>query len=431
MLRKIPTSQLGLGMFVESMEGSWFKHPFWRSRFLLTDQEQLQQIVSSDVAHVTIDESRGQGLAISAERAPIMQSGKASVRSPKPIAAKARSPVARPRSYLRDVAKPTLKKLSPRERAAEVRKASGTIKRSKAAVMNMFEDARLGNSVKSKTMAPLVEQISKSVNIDPTIILNIARLKTKDEYTYLHSVAVCALMVNLARKMGAPEAQIQDIGMAGLLHDVGKTSIPDSILSKPGKLDEKEWVTVRNHPQRGHDILSASEGISDIALEVCLRHHEKMDGTGYPGKIPAGNLSIFTRMSAICDVYDAITSQRSYNSPLSASQALAKMQSWSGHFDQLILRNFIDSLGILPVGTLVRLNDDELAIVIGESPKDYSAPIVRSFYSLDKGCEITRKDIDTRRSRSRKVLSVEEPEKWGFSDWSTMSAELLSKPTAS
>ncbi|MEP3914791.1 MAG: HD-GYP domain-containing protein, partial [Parasphingorhabdus sp.] len=85
----------------------------------------------------------------------------------------------------------------------------------------------------------------------------------------------------------------------------------------------------------------------------------------------------------------------------------------------------------LPVGTLVRLNDDELAIVIGESPKDYSAPIVRSFYSLDKGCEITRKDIDTRRSRSRKVLSVEEPEKWGFSDWSTMSAELLSKPTAS
>lgn len=430
MLRKIRTNQLEPGMFIHSMEGSWFDHPFWRSRFLLNDREQIEQIVSSDVERVTIDESRGKKLLLSSETVAQPRAAKASARSPKSTRLQELSALARPRSYLREVAKPVFNRLSPRERAAEVRKATGTIKRSRAAVMALFEDARLGNSVKSRKLAPLVKQISRSVNVDPTIILNIARIKSKDEYTYLHSVSVCALMVNLARKMGFPEQQMHDIGMAGLLHDVGKTSIPASILSKPGKLDESEWNIIRNHPQRGHDILAASEGVSNIALEVCLRHHEKMDGTGYPGKISADNLSIFTRMSTICDVYDAITSQRSYNTPLSASEALAEMQSWSGHFDQLILRDFVDSLGILPVGTLVRLDQDELAMVIGESPSNYSAPIVRSFLSLEKDRKIVPKDIDIGRKRSRKLLAIEDPEDWGFSDWTSFSAELLSKPAA-
>lgn len=433
MLHKIKTNELELGMFVHSLEGSWFEHPFWRSRFLLSDAEQLETLISSDIDHVTIDDSKGKGAPLPLKDLPASQQTKAPQESPRPIRVKTpvveqnqmpmRSTLANP------IGSREFSPLSPRERAAEVRKASTTIKRSRTAVMNLFEDARLGNSVKSREMAPLVDRISASVSIDPSIILNMARLKTKDEYTYLHSVAVCALMINFARKLNLPEAQIHDIGMAGLLHDVGKTSIPDSILLKPGKLDEAEWTTVRNHPQRGHDVLSASEGVSDIALEVCLGHHEKMDGTGYPRRLPADDLSLITRMSSICDVYDAITSQRPYNTPLSASQALAKMQTWSGHFDKLIFRDFVDSLGILPTGTLVRLNQDELAIVIGESPSDFAAPIVRSFRSLDKDRAVIPQDIDTGISKSRKVLAVEDPEDWGFSDWSEFSASLLSKTT--
>lgn len=425
MLRTIHTSQLELGMFIHSMECSWFDHPFWRSRFLLTETAQLKVIVASGIDQLTIDESKGKGLSLPPLTDAPPEARSASRGSTKSAEVHDRSPVERPRSYLRDVAAPKFDRLTPHERAAVTRKASGTIKRSRTAVMTLFEDARLGNSVKSRKLAPLVDQILESVSIDPTIILNMARLKTKDEYTYLHSVSVCALMVNLARKLRVPEGELLDIGMAGLLHDVGKTSIPDSILSKPGKLDEAEWITVRDHPQQGHDILSSSDGVGDIALEVCLGHHEKMDGSGYPRGQSAGNLSIFTRMSSICDVYDALTSQRSYNTPLPASQALAKMQSWSGHFDQLILRDFVDSLGILPVGTLVRMNHDELAIVIGESRSDYSAPIVRCFHSLDKDRPIVQKDIDTARSRSRKLIAVEDPENWGFSDWSSLSEEVL------
>ncbi len=409
-------------MFVHSLDCSWLEHPFWRSRFLVTDADQLETIAASGVSWVQIDDLKGKGLP-----QPVQQKPRAPF---KPSVTGSKTPtIAIDRSIIRPAESGEIKRLTPRERAAEVRKASTTIKRSRTEVMSLFADARLGNSVKSKKLAPLIDRISDSVNVDPTIILNMTRLKTKDEYTYLHSVSVCALMINLARKLRLPESQIHDIGMAGLLHDVGKTSIPDSILLKPGKLEENEWTTIRNHPQRGYDLLSKSEGISDIVLEVCLRHHEKMDGTGYPGKIEADNLSVITRMSSICDVYDAITSQRPYNKPLSASQALATMQSWPGHFDKLILRDFVDSLGILPVGTLVRLDGDELAIVVGESPSDYSAPIVRSFYSLDKDCTIDMQDIDTGCDKARSVLAVEDPDDQGFSDWSSYSTNLLAAPT--
>lgn len=423
MLHRVRTKELELGMFLHSLDGPWLEHPFWRSRFLLTSSGQLQKIHASGIGWAMIDDCKGKGLPASVPDANPEKTASAPAKK-----AGSRGNIAQPvprRSNIMPPPQPEIRRLSGRERASAVRKASTVIKHSRKAVMSLFEDARLGHSVKSEKMAPLVDKIADSVDIDPTIILNMARLKTKDEYTYLHSVAVSALMINLGRKLKLPEDQVHDIGMAGLLHDVGKTAIPDDILLKPGKLDEAEWVTVRNHPERGHQILSASEGVCDIALEVCLRHHEKMDGTGYPGRLSADNLSLFTRMSAICDVYDALTSKRAYNEPLSASRALAKMQSWSGHFDQLVLRDFADSLGILPAGTLVRMDEDELAVVIGESPKDYAAPIVRCFHSLDTGESIKPRVIDTGRKRSRSVLAVEDPERFGFSDWSAMSQEML------
>lgn len=407
-------------MFVHSLEGSWLQHSFWRTRFLLCGQAQLERLHASGIEWAIIDDTKGKGPP--APAAAQMQTLKTNAHPPV-----ATSGLAAVREWPVHTlpGEREAKRLSARERAIEVRRASGIIKRSRRAVMSMFEDARLGNAVKARQMAPLVEKISASVELDPTIILNMARLKTKDEYTYLHSVAVCALMIHLARQMRVPEAQIPEIGMAGLLHDVGKMTIPDSILLKPEKLDEAEWATVRNHPERGHRILTASKGVSDVALDVCLRHHEKMDGTGYPGKLPGDSLSLAARMSSVCDVYDAITSQRPYNTPWSASKALSRMESWPGHFDKLVLRSFVESLGILPVGTLVRLNHDQLAIVTGESPADFAAPIVRTFHSLHTDRAIKPQDIDTARDKSCVIVKIEEPEDWGFDNWPAFSAELL------
>lgn len=422
MLVNVPADEVRLGMFVHGFGGSWMDHPFWRTKFMLSEQVQLEKIRASSVEYVIIDD--GKGLA------PEPQDN---VHSLRPVAhspsreTETRAPAPRPAARWQPDPKAFL---SPKERAIEFRKASGAINRSKAAVMEAFADARLGKAIRTKKMRSLVEQISNSVSRDPAIILNIAKLKTKDEYTYLHSVAVCALMINLARTMNLDEAQVEDIGMAGLLHDIGKMAIPDDILMKPGRLDDREFETVRSHPERGHEILASSSGIPFAALDVCLHHHEKMDGTGYPKRLDGSELSLVARMSAICDVYDAITSQRPYNEPWTASEALSKMASWNGHFDKLIFKSFVESLGITPVGTLVRLNTDQLAIVTGESPADFTLPLVRIFYDIDTGREMPPADLEILRSGgSRSVAAIEEPEDWGFDDWPTLSARLLTAPS--
>lgn len=228
--------------------------------------------------------------------------------------------------------------------------------------------------------------------------------------------------------MRLDETLVREAGMAGLLHDVGKLAIPNEILLKPTKLNDAEFEIVRDHPLAGYRILAASDGVSAAALDVCLHHHEKMDGSGYPDRLNGEELQLLTRMAAICDVYDAVTSQRSYNSPWTASEALAKMQSWRGHFDQIILRSFVESLGILPVGTLVRLSNEHLAIVIGESSADYSLPQLRMFYSLASSSEIPFYDLEISRSaHCWQISSVEDPRDWGFDDWPALELRLLAQ----
>jgi putative nucleotidyltransferase with HDIG domain len=422
MLHRIRLDQLEIGMFVHSIDGSWLSHAFWRTRFLIVDVQQLDRLATSDVEWVTIDDHRG--------KPPPETKLPQVANEPQGTPARPASqegPTSRLPSVTRIHAHRDVERVRPsaRERAAELRRASGVVKRSKAAVMTMFEDARLGNAIKSRKLIPLVDQIASSMDRDPSAILNIVRLKTKDEYTYLHSVAVCALMINLAKKLNLDEALTHDIGMAGLLHDVGKMGIPQEILLKPGKLEEGEFETMRSHPEIGHRILSSSKGISELALDVCLRHHEKMDGTGYPGRMTGDTLSLFSRMSAICDVYDAVTSQRPYNQPWSGAQALAKMQTWSGHFDKLILNAFVDSLGIYPMGTLVRLSSGALGVVVAESPKDLTCPIIRILRSSGDGAYDAGENVDLIHARLS-VIAIEDPLDFGFADWPATAAAIIS-----
>jgi HD-GYP domain-containing protein (c-di-GMP phosphodiesterase class II) len=415
MLKKVKPSQVRLGMYVTGFEGSWLDHPFWRSRFEISTPEQLERIRQARVDAVIIDLSKGPG-----PEEPT--SG-----THHPSATVERRPHPNPGLHSRAVdVLSTRLPLTGRERAAEVRRASRTLSRSKIAVTRLFSDARLGAVISTDEVAPLVTDIAQSVERDASIILNIARLKTKDEYTFLHSVAVCALMINLARTLNLPDAQVQELGIAGLLHDVGKMAIPDAILQKPERLNDEEFTTVRTHPEHGHAILSAAEGVNATALDVCLHHHEKMDGTGYPFRIPGDRLSLAARMGAICDVYDAITSQRPYNVPMSPAAALQTMSQWPGHFDKLLLSTFVQSLGILPAGTLVLLNSDHLAIVTGEDRPGSNA-IARIFYAPFRSAPVPVRDVVIHPAeRGRRIVSIEDPADWGFEDWDALKRAVLS-----
>ncbi len=409
----ISIEDLQVGMYVTSIDLSWMNHPFWRRRFPILTQSDIDKLRDAGVRNVVIDDDKGLGLPQKSNDAfPEIQS--TIQRKIQPVRSQSPPPEGKPQ------------RLSGNARAVEIRRASKILNRSKKAVMNMFADARMGKMIKTQGVGNLVTQISESVGKDPSIILNIAKLKSKDEYTYLHSVSVCALMINFARKLKLDESVVHEMGLAGMLHDVGKMAIPDEILNKPGRLNDDEFDIVRNHPERGFAILSGSKSVSPVALDVCLSHHEKMDGTGYPNKTRGDNLSLASRMAAICDVYDAVTSQRSYNSPWTASEALQRMLGWKGHFDQLLLKTFIESLGIWPVGTAVLLSDKNVAIITGEHRDDFSLPRTRIFYSTQTGSFVTPYDVQILNDgQSPTIVAELDPADIGIENWSQLSAQLL------
>ncbi|HAQ86972.1 MAG TPA: phosphodiesterase, partial [Pseudomonas sp.] len=289
--------------------------------------------------------------------------------------------------------------------------------RSKKAITELFNEARLGNAISVESCLPLVADISDSLARNSSALIGLARLKHKDEYTYLHSVAVCALMVSLARQLGLDENAVSEAGLAGLLHDVGKMVMPTEVLNKPGALTDAEFAVMRSHPERGHALLLAAGSLPASALDVCLHHHEKFDGSGYPFRLAGENISLFARMGAVCDVYDAITSNRPYKKAWNPAESLARMAQWTGHFDTQIFHAFVRSVGIYPLGSLVRLESGRLGVVIDQHPEKLTEPLVRVFFSAKAKTPIQQLDLDlSRRNANDRIVGREDPAQWGFNN---------------
>jgi putative nucleotidyltransferase with HDIG domain len=280
----------------------------------------------------------------------------------------------------------------------------------------MFQEVRMGKAISAEAAGELVDEISSSVMRNPGALISLARLKTADDYTYMHSVAVCALMVALARQLGLDEKQTKEAGMSGLLHDLGKALMPMEVLNKPGKLTDEEFAIIKGHPVEGHRLLVEGGSASEITLDVCLHHHEKVDGNGYPDRLKGDAISLFAKMGAVCDVYDAITSNRPYKDGWDPAESIRKMTEWSqGHFDQRIFQAFVKSIGIYPTGSLVRLSSGRLGVVIEQSEKSLLAPRVKVFFSTKSQAYIPPEMIDlSRPGVSEKIAGREDAAKWGI-----------------
>lgn len=398
MLHRVETGRLRVGMFVAAMECSWLASPFWRRRFLIESEADIRSLHDADVAWVTIDDARGLSPA-----PDITIDDRAVEETPTPTAAPVVSPI-RSRRRIAVV--------------SEIERARETVERSRVQVTRMFHEARLGQAVQVGSIQPLVDDIAASVTRDPGAMIEVTRLKNKNEYTYLHSVAVCALMINLARRLHLPEQDARRIGMAGLLHDIGKMAVPAAILDKPGALDDTEFARIRSHPEEGHALLAGSAGIDELALDVCLHHHERIDGRGYPFGKKAEEISIYARMGAICDVYDAVTSNRPYKQAWSPNEALARMREWEGHFDPDILEAFIESIGIPPLDGLVRLTSNRLGLVVAGNDADPTCPRVRAFYSIPDQSFEALADVGTGSAADDDaILQMERGAYWFGDSW--------------
>ena len=397
MLKKIDSGRLREGMFIQKLEGAWMDHPFWRRSFLIQDRAEIEAILASDIEEVWIDTGKGVDVAREDEkdaRQPGAGNGVAALQEPAAVA-----PV---RSSMEE----------------EMARATRIYSHSKSIVRTMFAEARLGRAVDRHSAEKLVEEISHSLDRNPWALISVARLKTADEYTYMHSVAVCALMMALARQLGLGEAETREAGLAGMLHDLGKARIPLQILNKPGRLTDAEFEIMKRHPEAGHKLLQEMGGIGEMALDVCLRHHEKLDGTGYPQCLSSEGISMHARMGAVCDIYDAITSNRPYKKGWDPTESLRKMATWTqGHLDERIFHAFVKSVGIYPIGSFVRLESGLMGVVIEQGESSLLRPKVRVFFSAKSRAYIMPKVVDLSHPGSLdRVDSPENPVAWGVTN---------------
>lgn len=409
MLRRISRDQVAIGMFIHGFDGPWVRHPFWLPRFRLESQSDLMRILQSGLETLVIDESLG--LACPDAGCGILHEAP-SVPTPSP----GRPPV------LRIVARPAERTCSfAQERA----RATQVIRHASEEMKRLFADVRMGHAIRPDDVGLLVDEISASLVRNDVALIRLTRMKSRDEYTYLHSVAVSALLVSFGRALGLSPGMVYDLGLAGLLHDIGKMVVPGRILNKPESLTAEEFAIVRTHPEQGYRLLGDMPDMPMVVLDVCRHHHERMDGNGYPLRLTGDALSLPARISAICDVYDALTSDRVYKAAWSPQEAITRMHAWTGHFDPELLFRFMKMVQVFPVGMLVRLRSNRLGVILPNGRRS-SRVLARAFYATRDRCGIAFADVTIGEELNHdQILGEEDPAAWGLQDWPEMAAEIV------
>ena len=342
MRKRISIDQLKIGMKVEKLDRSWLATPFLRHRFTITSSEQIAQLQASGVRQLEVEaDDAGQD---SGSIAPAM-SAEAEISTPI-------SPTPKPEPATIPFAE-------------ELPAAKQTYIAAKLVVQHAMEDVRMGRALNMEAVSDVVGSMADSILRSPDALTSLTRLKSFDEYTFFHSVNTSALALSVGKHLGYERAPLLQLGTGMLLHDIGKTLIPVEILNKPGRYEAHEFEIMKQHVLRGAEILSSTTGLTDMYLKPTLEHHERVDGTGYPHHRSKTDLSQFGLIAAIVDIYDAVTSDRCYHkgkTPHDTLQFLYQLGT-QGHVDGTLVQQFVQVVGVYPVGSCVSLSTGETAIV--------------------------------------------------------------------
>jgi len=287
------------------------------------------------------------------------------------------------------------------------------------AVASIMDEARFGRPVEVEKVDRTVSSMMDSILRNSNALISLNRIKTKDDYTFMHSVSVCALMISFCQAMKIDVDTARQIAVGAMLHDVGKAKTPQEILTKAGKLSAEEFTIMREHVVDTKKLLSETPGIAPLSVTLAAEHHERFDGSGYPAGLRDGDISPFGQMVAIADVYDAMTSNRTYQKGMEPAEVVRRIYGWSGsHFEKTMVQGFIKSVGIYPVGTLVRLENGLLGFVLDFTTENLLHPLLRVVYDLRKNWRVSPYDLDLsdryQDDRQYRIITHESPEQWNL-----------------
>ncbi len=394
MLKRIKVSQLQVGMYVHDLDCGWLEHPFFRSRFMIIDNTMIEKIKVVKIQHLVIDIEKG---ADCEDRAAVdgLQV-----------------------TLQENIAKASDRKANDGKQvsaADEIINARGIYKEATNVIHRLLEDVRLGKQVELEHIEPVTEKIVNSVFRNKDALVSLTRIKSRDQYTFMHSVSVSGLLASFALDLGMARSRIRQLVMGGLLHDIGKMKIPLAILNKSDRLTDEEFKIMQKHVQFGMDLLSGMPGLTNDAMDVVAMHHEHIDGKGYPKGLKGDEISEVGQMSAIIDVYDALTSVRCYKNAWEPSFTLKKLLEWGGsHVNRELVSHYIRCLGIYPVGSLVQLESGLVGIVREQHEKDLLRPDLRIIYNSRFEKYVQIKDIQLRKMPQESIIEAISPEKYNI-----------------
>jgi len=351
---QMPVSGLKIGMYVSELDRPWLETPFILQGFAIRSLEDIEEIGKyCEWVWVEQDEDTWQAAEERAQLTARLKRGPA---------------------YTNNV--------STRQEIGHAQTAHTT---ARALTRTFMDDVRLGRAIDIREVKATVSDCVKSILRNPDALMWMSKLRSKDEYTSEHSLNVGLLAITFGRYMGASEEDLNKLGFAGMLHDIGKMRTPLEVLNKDGALDEKEFRIMKSHPQDGRDILLSHKNMYHGAVDVAYGHHEALDGSGYPRGIKSGGITDFTRIITLCDVYDAITSDRAYRRGASSLNALRILHDARGtKFDPKLAEEFIECIGLYPPGSVVELHSGEIGLVISTNHRHRHLPKVLIVRDADK-----------------------------------------------
>jgi len=368
MHEKIEVENLLIGMFVAELDRPWLDTPFLFQGFLIESEDEITDL-RQYCKYVLVDPLRSIGWDPWREtperqealrRLELLDRAGQSTLPPLPLELAERSSGAFSRNLNRYPDRVHLEQELPR--AKEIQHQA------EQAVEKLFEDLQLHGTTDLDRAHEAIDGMVESIISNPDALALLSRVKRVSSYVYARSVSVAINMLLFGRHLGFPRDHLHLLGAAGLLLDVGTAKIPAEILNKTGKLTLDEYEIIKRHIPLGLEMLRESKGVSDKLLNIVASHHEREDGSGYPQRKPGTAIGVPGKMAAIVDCYDALTTERSYARAFSPYEALQHLYGWRHHlFHTELVEQFIQSLGIYPVGSLVELNSGEVAVVLAHN----------------------------------------------------------------